>query len=680
MNSLTVFRGLAVLTIFIAWGVGSAAMASTDPVLELREAVAAKKPGNSPEIQDPFNRLSTISELRRALQLSEWAGHGEEEAVRVRLKIARKFLDRIAATVESKQPAGVQQAIAGMIGSLGREELLQAGISSKPGVISGQDQYIRSRIYLGLLAKQLVRMLNNEDVTPELRVVIARSLGNIVLPTTSLVQKAKRTLDADTTQPLSGQAELAILVDKGKVETSVLSYDEAAKALSQLIQKDRTVMERRAAAAALRNMAKLILILGGEIQGKRGTTIRLEDSFEDIRELGAHVVPQTQPMLADSDREVRRLGLETVEQVGFLLRTVASQPLGNLSAVTLGRRRLELLVKRTVDQLKNGRSLAKRVSKVLGSDSFLEQLTTGDPVSRYLSRRALEHYASARKSLNDKIQLAIDREYEGVQTIPKDALKKPLAKAAKIVSKRLDEPNAVVRLAGVQFLELLEDTDYEADPLLAERLAKRLKDQDRFVRWATIRALGNLGERRIQTVLEVFAEKAKKNPTLVPNDEELGLLRQIVDDLTSLLGDQDPGVRIASATSLLELRIGAERAPASSAKTKTIEIIQGSGPALVKSALNGDPDPRVKALEAFRLIGLPTKSLRKRAVDTLVKLLTNSDREVRIAAANAIGSLGADAITALPELEKTLRDVDAEVRRAASDAILDVSTPRRTKI
>ena len=63
------------------------------------------------------------------------------------------------------------------------------------------------------------------------------------------------------------------------------------------------------------------------------------------------------------------------------------------------------------------------------------------------------------------------------------------------------------------------------------------------------------------------------------------------------------------------------------------------------------------------------ESVEKRAIPLLTKGLSNERAEVRAEAAQALGEIGPNAASALPELKKLADDPDAIARSAAKAAI-----------
>jgi HEAT repeat protein len=59
----------------------------------------------------------------------------------------------------------------------------------------------------------------------------------------------------------------------------------------------------------------------------------------------------------------------------------------------------------------------------------------------------------------------------------------------------------------------------------------------------------------------------------------------------------------------------------------------------------------------------------------LVELLKDSDREIRLIAAEALGKVGPKGGAAVSALFEAIRDTDAEVRREVEDALFRIDRP-----
>ena len=97
-------------------------------------------------------------------------------------------------------------------------------------------------------------------------------------------------------------------------------------------------------------------------------------------------------------------------------------------------------------------------------------------------------------------------------------------------------------------------------------------------------------------------------------------------------------------------------------------------PALTVTLLDTDADVRRAAIAAVRLIQ-PDAKPSKELVQALAADLKDPDDGVRLLAVRSLGRLGSAAGAALPEVEKLLTDPDRDVRKAAAEAVLKMSVP-----
>jgi hypothetical protein len=192
------------------------------------------------------------------------------------------------------------------------------------------------------------------------------------------------------------------------------------------------------------------------------------------------------------------------------------------------------------------------------------------------------------------------------------------------VPKNLRDPDVAVRLAALDYLEMLGPDAAPAAPAIIAAL----RDPNLFVRWAATRVLGKIGPVN---------------------------LNESIPALARLLADPDLDVRVTAAA-VLE-HFGKDAAPAADAIARAVN--------------RGDAEFRIAALRALPAIG-------PRAADhvpAVVMALNHPDERVRRAAAIVLGRLGPAARSAEPALRRALGDKDAEVRRNASDALLDIIPP-----
>ncbi|MEZ2236475.1 HEAT repeat domain-containing protein, partial [Microcoleus sp.] len=89
-----------------------------------------------------------------------------------------------------------------------------------------------------------------------------------------------------------------------------------------------------------------------------------------------------------------------------------------------------------------------------------------------------------------------------------------------------------------------------------------------------------------------------------------------------------------------------------------------------------DADVRKSAASALGRIGAEAKT----AVPQLIPLLKDSDADVRSSAADALGRIGAEAKTALPQLILLLKDSDANVRSSAAFVLGSIGAEAKTAL
>jgi HEAT repeat protein len=131
-----------------------------------------------------------------------------------------------------------------------------------------------------------------------------------------------------------------------------------------------------------------------------------------------------------------------------------------------------------------------------------------------------------------------------------------------------------------------------------------------------------------------------------------------VPALAGLLQDPDLDVSLVAAATLKSFGSDAKAAV----------------PALTEATKVGDAEIRVAALQALASIGVPDAAS---SIPGVIEALGNTDARVRRAAAETLGSFGPRASAAVSALQGLLQDEDAEVRRAASDALLSIQPPTK---
>lgn len=208
----------------------------------------------------------------------------------------------------------------------------------------------------------------------------------------------------------------------------------------------------------------------------------------------------------------------------------------------------------------------------------------------------------------------------------------------------LRDPLWDVRRAVAQTLGRLKDTR------AVEALTQSLSDADADVREATAMALGSLTDRRAIGPLVLALKDSTSGvrriaaAALSRIDEDWSSsaeARAVVEQLKASLPENDPSVRHFVGQVLVSL---------------------------------GAATPEVTSITQFdgSSVSTPAKR-RKLAVSLLQAILCDSDRDLRQAAAEALGRLGDG--RAEPALLRAVGDADAGVRSAAEQALQSLSAP-----
>jgi HEAT repeat protein len=369
--------------------------------------------------------------------------------------------------------------------------------------------------------------------------------------------------------------------------------DAAVPALADLLSSSKEPLARRAAARALGDLTSAAPLPDG--------------SFPDARQrrrldprLVARVVPAVAGGLGDKDAEVRRLSSDALARAALALRQESPVPQGFPGEDARFTRQQQVLAP-LVEAL--GKHLSA-VGRCLEDD---------EPAVRVAACRALENAGDARQAL---LRLT-DRSQ------PPKAGRDPWAMSLRALAQKLEKNLAHkevrVKLAALYALESFADAAAPAsDGVLAA-----LKDDDAFVRWGAVRALGKMAPHAADKAVPLLAER---------------------------LADENEDVCLTAA--LVLRRYGPKAKPAVPALGRLI----GKG----KTAL------RVRAIEAVAAIGEA-----KGALPALLEALAGADVEVRRSAARALTRIAPeDDKEVMKALRAALSDEDDQVRDAASAALL----------
>jgi HEAT repeat protein len=623
LSSFTVGVGLAVLVVALSWTAPAAAQSPRhDPVEQLRRDLRDGLDNNAAARND--RALTSLYDLRRALELTDWKSGPIDRALRT--KLADRFLALLRAALESPEVA-VRWAAATVVAEI--------GVNSSP---AGD---LSPAILIRALVPEFVKLLRDAD--PRVRIAAAQGLGKMGAgPTESWDYKDKKAIFK-------------------------LVPSSALPAMKPMLES-RSPTERRAAAQALLGMVRDVSQYTRGSGGGRAETTQI-----DLLATGTAVAPLVRQALTDTDAEVRRLGVETILQsvsdLGLILSLRARIAAGLPSRLFLPAEFRLLNDDEQAQIRKEIRAEYEKVTaktlddfvKTLGQagEGLVKHLRDTDPEVRLLVRRTLEELArvrlglsgrlpaeparmvragrktgdlirtAARASQNDGIVQAAGQE---AKAEPQDAIGKALEKVPAILSEgtKLDDPDLAVRLASIDLLERLGDEAAPALPALIERLDKD-KEPDRFVRWAAARVLGKT--------------LSKKDPRA---DQ-----KRVTPALARLLTDTDPDVRLTAAITLESYGPSASQA--------VNALIEGTGA--------GDVNFRRASIHALIAIGPASR----RALPALLACLSDLDPRMRQVGAEALGKLAqAGDKTVVAALRKALTDENGNVRQAAGEALVNI--------
>jgi HEAT repeat protein len=618
--------GPAALAVALCVPAAGVADVPADPVEKLRQALQQ----NSDSVAESAGKIQDLGDLSRALLLREWRANNldpnwQRQEQRVWSDLAERFTRAVKDELQDKDSTRRLAAVAflGNLAVSGRDAGSQDTI---------QAELLRER--MSALAKPLADLIGN-DQTPTVRAAALRALGRInpdlrvAVPLLDALLFAMPPGDA-ASRRAAASALADLLQGGGQLEKKSWMQLIAARQRLRRIERDPT-----AAPADLK-------ALGDEVQRSR-------TQQEAVVKGLALFSRQAGRTLADPDAEVRRHGAGAVGEAATLLKNMevrAPEP-----DELPGDYRKELA--------EQGQMLASLAEAVASQVSALADRAVSDTDldACLAAAGALEEIGEARGHLLDAQAAAFVRPRpvppppsppgmgkDQLEAVPPPASKqsaappqlgldKPLTealrRAAAPLGKRLSDKDVPLR-QRLALLYVLETLEADGAPA-AEAVTGRLKDDDPFVRWAAVRALGRMA------LKGDTADKA-------------------VVGLAPLLKDGNADVRNTSAAAL------AGYGPAA----------RGAAGALAAAVKDKDADADLRALAIGALVAIGADA-RKEALPALVAALVTEDVSVRRATAHALGQFAPfdpadkDAVEAL---RKALDDTDLDVRRAASAALL----------
>lgn len=261
--------------------------------------------------------------------------------------------------------------------------------------------------------------------------------------------------------------------------------------------------------------------------------------------------------------------------------------------------------------------------------SLKNAMTASDPAARQAATRAAEAVSQARAlALATRRYEPADFTTLSAKPVPEDSLKNASENVLP-AALALDDPSPDIRLIAV---EAFEHQGPDARSQLPA-IIKASSNSDIFVRWVATRTLGRL-----------FSDATPAEAS------------KIVEALAARMDDQDLDVRNAALTAL----------------AKGGDSGKAAGPAVLKIAVNGDPDQQVLAIRT--LAGIDADQ--NKTVPALAQVLTAEPARVRQAAVMYLGSVGPGARSVLPQLRPLLLDPEEDVRREAARALLAIEGGR----
>ncbi len=627
----------------------SPVLAGGNPVDELRQLLEQREEYRFKE--EHLNQLDSIPTLREAWELQ----NGLPELTTNQTIFFREVEKRLKAGIhkvgsDPRTPAQTKIAIAEVIGTLG--ESLTAASQS---LFQRRLEFVRS-----LIPTLLVFM--DERQPPLVRRAGVRALGKSFARLYPLEKVIPPLLDPEAPIP------------EPKMEVRSVSPDRVKSAVLAMVNNPKAE-NRLAAVKALDELLRLYV--------ERSNDQLL--SFDEVLKTGEAVIKIISKKINDPDVRVRRINAELLRDV--CISTEESSRFLKVLRNTFGNR---LLYSQFRNQIID---VVRIVQEPVGSKAFLATLKDPDPAIRILGRQTLDYLANIRlelKSLPAEIPKApppakvpefdtklLPLSFQKGKAILQadDPLAKSLVDGAMVVAKDLYDSNVKVRLAACEFLEKVGDA-FPADAddqviFIAKELSKRLEDRDVFVRWAASRALGKLG----------LARMAKtRNDTASLTNAQKNILAEVVLGLEKLISERDAGLRFSAANALEDLAVGSQKPESEDVRDQIKEIIQKSTDSVIRGIRNkGDAESRAALLQAFKVIGINPQNRARElspALNALEEALKmGQEDQIRVYAAQALGSLGPIARPSVPTLEKALKDDSAKVRQAASDALLRIVLP-----
>jgi HEAT repeat protein len=450
--------GLGGLVLFLGGLVPSASAQPQDPVEKLRECLPLTPfPDKFTNdfrrncLQQHIPELRTPSQLRRALELSEWT---DNEFNGQPFPVEQNAIDRAARKkIADKLTAWIKEAV-------------DQGDSTRQ---------LAAATFVAEMGSS-IRALTDDFTFFETSVYrdphgFARSLTPLMI---ALTQKKG--------EPAVRQQGARAL---GKINPDPKVAAAALKALLQSKNSGDRLAAGEALATLVTNISQLYK--GGRTQS--GVIVQRDN----VIEVATEVVPVagSHATVTEPEALARRQCLAALVQAAVSFSELIPDP---REVNKLLQRPQTDMEKRTIEDFRAAAAIGDRLFQPLIS-AFQKQgpglaiaLDDPDEENRIQARRTLEWLA--------RVRLALLRLPSAVKAGDKapDPLLQVLEPSLKVFGRRLADPDVKVRRASLDFLEQMESAIGPAIPAVQAALS----DPDRFIRWAAARSLREIGHRNIE--------------------------------------------------------------------------------------------------------------------------------------------------------------------------------------
>jgi HEAT repeat protein len=158
-------------------------------------------------------------------------------------------------------------------------------------------------------------------------------------------------------------------------------------------------------------------------------------------------------------------------------------------------------------------------------------------------------------------------------------------------------------------------------------------------------------------------------------------LKSIIAALGSTLKDKNQDVKIGSAFSLVEIYKDKNKLNFSSSTVNDLrKLVSKAVVYILTEAYKKDDISFILFLSNDRANTLGQIIISEYAVPVLISALKDTDKDVRYAAANALGEIGKDAKDSIPILISTLKDMEKDVSYSAANALEEISKDAKVAI